>query len=778
MEAVLERPGPGGLPEVLTSFVGRRNAVAQVRARMSHSRLVTLVGAPGVGKTRLALEVAQSSRRAFSGRVYMVDLASLHDADNVPDTFLAALDIREQSTRSAEEKLVDHLRERLALVLLDNCEHVVKEVAVLTARLLRWCPRLHLLATSREPLDIEGEHVYTVPPLKFPDPEAPPSLEAMREYESVQLLVDRATAVRADFAVTDQSRVAVAQLCARLDGLPLAIELAATRLRSWEVSDVVERLDHRFAVLAGGRRDLRPRQQTLQRLLDWSFELCSKQERAVWARLSVFAGSFDLEAAEDVCSSDDLPAHAVGLVLDQLVAKSLIAIDCDEEPLRYRMLATVRDYGATLLAASGEENDLRQRHRNHYLRLAREIRATWLQQAQGRSLARLRRDHPNLRAALAWSLERPEEAQAGASLAAALEYHWYGGAFLSEGLRWLEQALEAAPEPTQARAEALWMAGLLALARGEIERSSKWIAECSEVVRANKHPALSAMDARGRALVRMFSGDARGSLEYFEGAIAGHWAAGRVAWALSAHYEAIVAFAFAGEYARARELSHDAMAMCDRHGDRWARGFVHWSTGVLEWCQGHLEAAREHARAALADERELERGLCVAYSIELLSWVAAAEDALEDAIRLQGAARSVWNAMGTGTAQWPQIRDESARVLERAAADLGEARCAQLIAERAEMTMRQAIDFALGVPRTPSGASELAPTEASPLSRREREVADLIADGKSNKAIAETLVVSPRTVHGHVERIMAKLGFHSRAQIASWVTERRPRAAR
>ncbi len=573
-------------------------------------------------------------------------------------------------------------------------------------------------------------------------------------------------------------------LCAQLDGLPLAIELAATRLRSMDVSDVVTRLDTRFALLVGGHRDSRPRQQTLRALMDWSYERCTVEERVLWGRLSVFVGSFGLDDAEEVCSGDHLAKELVAQVVDQLVGKSLVAVavavavDRAGQGMRYRMLVTVREYGAELLRAAGADEDLRRRHRDHYLGIARAA-ANSFQRGQTQSLIRLRRDHPNLRAALAWSLARPEEARAGAALAGALEYHWFTDVFLHEGMRWLERALEALPDPTSERAETLWTAGLLALVKGQIDRSAGWFEECSRIAATLGDPSIAARDAHGKAYVRLFSGDPGGSVLMFEQAIAGHRAAGEVAWELSAHYSAIVAFAYAGEFARARELGREAIALCDRYGDRWARGFVQWATGILAWREGDLETARRCVLEALAGERELTRGLCVAYSVELLSWVAAAEHSPEQAARLQGAARAVWSAMGTEVGYGPLVRRDSAASVERIVEALGSERCEELFDEQASMSIDEALGFALNTadPSATTANDELADA-LLPLSAREREVADLIASGKSNKAIAETLVVSPRTVDGHVERILAKLGFHSRAQVAAWVVERRPAVAR
>lgn len=734
---------------------------------------MTLVGAPGVGKTRLATEVAARVQRAFADGAWMVELASLEDPGKVGQTVLAALGVAEPASRTRRDEDIYPLRDRTALVLLDNCEHVLDEVAMLTSWLLRSCPKLHFLATSREPLGIEGEHIHIVAPLSAPDPASPPPLEAMRGYESVQLLVERARAVRPDFAVTAENRDAIGQLCEQLDGLPLAIELAATRLRSLAVADVVTRLDRRFALLVGGHRDRRPRQQTLRALMDWSYERCTAEERTLWARLAVFAGSFGLEDVEEVCSGEDVPQDVIAHVLDSLVAKSLVTVDRAEELVRYRLLVTVRDYGAELLKAAGAEDELRRRHRDHYLRVARSVDNSF-QQGQTRALTRLRREHPNLRAALAWSLSRPEEVRAGAALAGALQYHWFTDVFLREGMGWCERALDAAPDPTPERATALWVGALLALTHGQLARTAQWLEESRSIAERTGEGVNAARDAHGLGLVRLFAGDAPGSLAPFEAAIAGHRAAGEVAWELSSRYSAVVAFAYAEEFERGRAIGLEALDVCDRHGDRWARGFVHFAIGVLEWRDGKLEAARKHALQALEGERELIRGLCVAYSIELLSWIAAAQDASESAARLQGMARALWSAMGIGVGYGPGAREDSAEASRRVARALGDPKYQKLLDQQVNTTLEEAVSYALQDGTKPPVSQAPSPAAALlPLSARESEVADLIAGGKSNKIIAQTLIVSPRTVDGHVERILAKLDLQSRTQIAAWVLERR-----
>ena len=763
----------GHLPEAVTSFIGRRRELTATRARLSESRLVTLVGAPGVGKTRLAIEVAAATARAFRGRVWMVHLETVEEPGDVAQTMVTALNVGDHSERSAEEKLISHLGERPALVLLDNCEHVIEAAGLVTARILRSCPKVRFVATSREPMGVSGEHTFLVLPLSAPDPESPPPLEAMCDYESVQLLVERARAVRSDFSLTEDNRRSVAQLCAQLDGLPLAIELAATRLRSLDVPQTVKRLDHRFGFLVRGSRDSRPRQQTLRALMDWSHELCTPEERLLWARLSVFAGAFDLEAIEEVCTGHGIAEEAVADVLDDLVAKSLVAVDRVDGRVVYRMLVTVKQYGADLLTAAGAEEDLRRRHRDHYLRFAQDMAATWLAQDQPEALARLRRNHANLRSALSWSFARPDEARAGAALAAALEYHWYNDVFLSESLGWLEQATEAVPEPTPEREKVLWTAALLAIAQGKIPRAARWLDEYDRLAASLGDASLATRHNHGSALIKLFTGDVHGSLPLFDAAIAGHRAGGEVELELIAELSAIIAFTYAGDYEHARGISAEALATCDTYGERWCLGFVLWATGVLDFRQGNLQAARERARAALRGERDFKRGLVVAYSLELLSWVAAAEGSVKQSARLLAVARSVWITLGADVGFGPGVQGESVATMELVAEQLGEQRYGELVAEHAGISIVEAIDLepesVVPSPRPAAGDTDA----FLPLTAREREVAELIANGKTNKAIAEALIVSPRTIDGHVERIFGKLGFRSRAQIAAWVSERK-----
>jgi predicted ATPase/DNA-binding CsgD family transcriptional regulator len=762
----------GNLPSTVTSFVGRRLELAAARDRMASSRLVTLVGPGGVGKTRLAIEVGAQACRAFEDGVWLVDLASLADPTRLRQTVLSALQVRDQSARSPNERLVDHLRGRHLLLVLDNCEHLLEPCARLVADLLKEAPHLHVLATSREALGIAGEHLLPVPPLAVPVvPESGCDVGALQCVEAVALLIDRARAVRPGFVVAAANAAAVARLCALLDGVPLAIELAAVRLRSLSVDDVLGRLDDRFALLTGGDRSAEPRQQTLRALIDWSYDLCTPDEQLLWARLSVFAGTFDLAAAEAVCAGEGLARSAIIDVLDHLVGKSIVISEASGPRLRNRMLVSVRDYGGQLLRPE-QHDDLRRRHRNHYLERARGMSAGWCGPGQAEALARMRDDHPNLRAALQWSLARPAEANVGAELAAELRWHWVVGGLLSEGRRWLDQALEAATEPTRERSAALWVAAWVSLVQGEravgLARLEEGAALASEI---GDEPA-AAHCAQWQGIYALFSEDTEEAAVYLQRSVALHGVCGDAAGALFALFQLAVSRAYSGDLAAAQRTCDEGLRRSAGHGERWARAYHHWASAIVAWHRGDHDTVEHQGRLALEIEREFEDGICAALVLEVLACSAAARDDHDAAAHLLGAAHAVWTGMGTTARAFGPMGTDHEVLTGQVRTALGDARFEEQRAKTASLPIERAIAFGLGGPTAPETAATPAAAD-SPLTRREEEVAALVAEGLTNKAIAEQLVVSVRTVEGHIERSKNKLGYSSRVQVAAWVTARR-----
>ena len=427
----------GDFSAPVTSFVGRHDEIAEVRRCLSRSRLVTLTGVGGVGKTRLALEAAARSRKAFADGVWLADLSAVRDGALVTQTVATALGLQDRSTRPLPEQLVDFLADRQMLIVLDNCEHLLDSCAALVTQLLQ-APDLRLLATSLQALRVAGERVLVVPPLPVPDPDHLPTLTALARYEAVSLLVDRVAAVQPGFSVTEENGPAIAKVCARLGGIPLAIELAAARVRTLPVGQVADQLNNRFTLLTRGEQTAPPRQQTLRGLIDWSYELCSAEERLLWARLSVFAGEFDLEAAEMICSDESLRREVILDLIDGLVAQSIIFRSVLTGRPRYRMLETIRQYGRERLADSDVLYGICRRHRDYYLRLAQRTAAQWCGPDQEAFMARLRADHDDLRSALAWCMTDPAGAEPMLAFTAALRFHWCTDEYLREGQQWLE----------------------------------------------------------------------------------------------------------------------------------------------------------------------------------------------------------------------------------------------------------------------------------------------------------------------------------------------------
>ncbi|WTU07447.1 LuxR C-terminal-related transcriptional regulator [Streptomyces sp. NBC_00075] len=748
----------GNLPAALTPFVGRKREVAEVRRVLATARLLTLTGVGGMGKTRLGLEVAAESRKEFADGAWVVDLAPVRVPSAVADTLAAALGVPDMGTRPVLEQLTGYLAGRHALIVLDNCEHLVDACAELAKTLLPAAAGLRMVATSRQTLGITGEHVFTVPPL-------PPD-------EAVELLRTRTSAVRPDFQVTDANRAQVLRLCADLDGLPLAIELAAARLRTLTVDQAADRLADRFALLTGGCRTAPPRQRTLRALVDWSWELCSPVERLLWNRLSVFAGTFGLDAAEEVCAGEGIEAYEVLDLLDRLVAQSVV-LTCEAEGLpRYRLLETIRQYGRERLAESGEEDRLLLRHRDFLLALAQRVDKGWYGPGQVENLTRLRAEHGNLLAALGGA-----DPQARLALAAALAFHWCVGGFLGEGRRQLDRALAVASEPTPARARALVSAVWVALCQGDLAVADRWLDEADAIGEELGDPALLA-DVRGfRGVSAHFRGRLGEAMTRYEDALATLTALGDERGAAGWLLALACLQAYVGD-PRAAQTGGHLINAAEATGERWGRAQVLLALGFDAWQRGDQEGTGAHARAALESMRGFNDHSAVARMLEVLAWATASVGDRKQAARLLGAADHLWRDAGTAiTAFDPRMAEHHARCEAEVIDALGPASYQTVFEEGSPHgSPDRAIAFAveprthtLAGPDSDTAAPEPA-TAPSLLTRREREVAALVAQGMSNRQIGSALGRSPRTVDGHVKNILAKLGFGSRARIASWWT--------
>lgn len=769
--------GAGNLPAALTTFIGRRRQVTEIRRLLRTARLLTLTGPGGVGKSRLALEAAAAADNGFADGVWLVDLAPVQDPKAVAGATAAALGVRDVGSRPVLEKLAAHLSRRRALIVLDNCEHVVDSGAELVQALLSAAPQLRILTTSRRTLRVAGEHVLDVPAL---------SLD-----EAVDLLVARAVAVQPDFRLNDGNRDEAARLCTSLDGLPLAIELAASRLRTLTIGQLTDRLEDRFALLTSGDRTARPGHRTLRELIDWSYDLCSPAERTLWNRLSVFVGGFSLAAAENICADAEIPRRDVLDLLDALVAQSVVVTVERADVVRYGMLETIRQYGLHKLAESGEEPMLLRRHREHFLALAQHTAERWYGPGQETALARLRTEHDNFMAALKRGELRaapdpgpegnatsgPDDVQAALALAEALSIHWCAGGALGDGRRSLGRLLAAAPEPTPARATALVAAAWVALLQGDLAVAGQWLGEAETL-------SDRLDDQRTRALVlgfggvsALFQGRPEAAVAMYEEAVDRLNALGEA--------RATVYWLFLLATAKAQlrdpgaaEVGARAVAVAEAHGERLCRSYALWALGYDAWLRGDNGSAAELTRAGLEIQRSFNDPIGSAMLVGLLAWITGSDGDHERAARLLGAEWALWRAIGTSIGAFgPQMAEAQALFEKRTLEALGTAAFERGIAEGGRYDSPVcAIDLALtastnagGCPSATTRSDPVMPGERSdPLTPREREVSALVAEGMSNRQIASALDLSPRTVDRHIEHILAKLGFRSRARIAAW----------
>ncbi len=757
----------GRLPAELTSFVGRRRELADTRRLLSRSRLLTLTGTGGVGKTRLALRMSGDVRRTFADGVWFVELAALHDSALLGHTLAGALELSQVSANPTAD-LADYLEDKHLLLVLDNCEQVAEACAVLVSKLLAAAPRLRILATSRHVLGVEGEQVLAVPPLSTPPAEVPAA--DADQYESLVLFADRVRAVLPEFEIDERNRAQVIEVCRQLDGVPLALELAAVWMRTLTLAQILDRLEDRFRLLASGRQAAPARQQALDAAVTWSYDLCSPAERLLWERLSVFSGGFDLEGAEEVCSGDGIARDEVLDLVAGLMNKSIITrtVATDHAVAWYDMLSTISQYGGMRLAEAGMTREFRLRHRDYYRTLA----AGWAEDSFGPRQAdwyiRMRREHDNLRVALDFCLAEPDEEPAALEIAAPLWNFWFAG-FLREGHRYLSRAIDAAPEQTPARALGLWADSYLAMFLGESEQLGRLLAECAELAERYDDDRLRARIAEVAGHSLIYQGDLAAAIGRLEEGLAGFRAVGDQLGEFDVLILLSAATFFIGD-PRVEEFSRQAYELADSRGAVSSKAYALWSVGIVQWRDhDQVDEATRSLREAIRLWKPLNDRTGIGFCVQALSWCAGSGAPTEQAARLMGASRAVWRSSGAHvdeTTPYSQFDDQTEA---RIRAAIGDAAFDGAFQVGAAYSFDQAVSLALG---QETGRERTAkPGMAGRLTRREHEIAVLIGEGLSNREIAARLVISQRTAETHVEHILSKLGFNSRAQVARWVAE-------
>lgn len=787
------------LPGALTSFVGREDAIASLRRTLAEVRLVTLVGPGGVGKTRLALRVAADLAMTFPDGVWLIDLAPESDPQLVTQAVAAALLVREQPGRALIATLADALHSRELVLLLDNCEHLVNACAQLCEALLGACPRLRVLATSRQALGVAGETICPVAPLDLPESETPLTLDCLHEYAGLRLFLERGSAIAPSFRATEDNVLAIAQICRQLDGSPLAIELAAARLKLLSPEQIAERLGDRFRLLTAGNRQAPDRHQTLAAALDWSFRLLSSREQVLFRRLAVFAGGWALNAAEDVCSAPPLEALELLDLLAQLVDKSLVVTDSDGAEVRFRMLETIRQYALERLEEAGETAVVLARHRDWCLRLVVDTPPPGRYDPE--QARRLAREQDNLRAALRSCIETGQ-ADAGLRLGVALSQLWYVRGNYAEGhARMLELlALPAASAATGVRTAMLNAAGHLAYCQGKLNTAHQLLEESIAISRASRDDASLTVSLPLLAHVVRY----RGHLElaitlYAEARDINRRSGKQLQEAMTLALMAQSLFEL-GDYTQVEALTRLTQPVFEEHGH-------HWGLILSECMLGRLAATRDDHRTAriclerclvLAHDLGVPQGMiwppyflaqhaldrghdaqAVSLYADSLRLAEACGDrlavlhALEGlaaglvhnhpvtAVRLSAAAARLRRSLGA--IAFPSDRARLERAQGQTRARLAEATWDAALLSGDGLSWEQATELALasaaqiGSPRAAN-----APRLAG-LTPRELEVLRLLALAKSNREIAEALVLSAKTVDRHVSNILGKLAVPSRA---------------
>ncbi|HEX4252599.1 MAG TPA: LuxR C-terminal-related transcriptional regulator [Pseudonocardia sp.] len=768
---------PSEYRQDLTTFVGRHAELRRIRELISEFRLVSIVGIGGVGKTRLAKEAIGRVRRSFRDGVYFVDFTSVRDEalleqvvrDSVPGA-------------PSVGTLIDQLTDRTLLLVLDNCEHVLDRLGPLVSEVMAWCPGVRILATSRRPLGISGEYILSLSPLGT-------SAATPGTTESALLFRDRASA--AGGQLSDPDLAAVDELCARLEGVPLAIELAATRTRTMTVPEIIAGLDDRFALLRGGPRDIHPRHQSLDAMLRWSWEQCSADERRLWTQLSLFAGPAPLRAIVSI-RGRTTTVDTVDTV-DALVQQMLLIRSETAGEATFGMLEMIREYGRRRLdegedegedgggdgtsGSAGTEPEFRERHLGHFREFAAAAQHGWFGPSQRQTAQRLTAGIADFRLAFEWALGQGDRISDGEALFADLWLYWVGSGHLHEARIWAHQLWARLAECDRApTCRSLWTRGWVSVVTGDIADAREQLRQCLERAPAegtarDEYTALGLL-----AACDAIDGNYPVAVEQYAAAIDRARAYGHpLGLALILQNFAEIS-TMSGDFEAAEAACDGSEELCLAHGEQWCYSHVVWVRSVISYLRGEFSAARDHGLRALKLKISVEDQLGLALTLEVLAWTAAARGDHTGAAVLLGGTEPYWGSAGAPLMGLPRLIELRSECLLGLSEVLGPAELRTCLAEGAGIGLERLPAFATGLAPGPAGEPVEQPTGRpgepaglDTLTAREREVALLLGDGMSNREIAAKLVIGQRTVETHVARVLAKLGARRRSEVGTLV---------
>jgi len=761
----------GNLPAEASSFIGRRRELAELRRKLAAARLVSLSGPGGVGKSRLALRIATDLARGFADGAWLVELAEIQDPALVGNAVMAALDLRDQTGTAPLPLVLSYLRDKELLLVVDNCEHLLGAAARLVTEVIRAAPGVRVIATSREPLSVSGEQVIPVPSLELPAARAaaPPPLAQLRQNEAVMLFLERAAAASGSFELTASNQAAVVDLCARLDGLPLAIELAAVRTRVLTAEQILSRLTDRFGLLTGGSRAALPRHQTLRTTIDWSHDLLDAGERALLRRLCVFAGRFTLEDVEAVCTSDDVPAPKALDLLSSLVDKSLVTKEDAGGRARYRLHETMREYTSLKLREAGEQDAVQQRCADYYVAICRQFaernRYRLLEWLEWMEL-----EVDNIRSVLQRCLTQADFLR-GIDLACSLAWYWATRA-TTEGVRWLDELLALAPSGggnAAVYARACFFRGFLSVLQSDPAAARPLLGRAMLAAReAGILPLLSHATSMASVAANM-AADPAAARRLLDEAVAVTSGLDDLAARVSVLQARALNAMFEGDVAAVRAAATEGARLSREAGDLYSLEMMLLNQGAATLMTGDLDRSQGLFAEALRIAQQIDDRVAQYCLLDALGCCAAGAGQARLAAQLLGAAETVRTEAGAtliGT-----LAPLVAKAEESAIAVLGAARFEAEFNAGKGLRRGTAIRLALGQPDHAAAAPD--EEGVAPLGKREADVARLVADGLSNKQIGARLFISERTVDSHVRSILNKLGFSSRAQIAGWMASSR-----